>query len=210
MPEDAERKGLGTPATRASIIEKLITCGFVERKKTKKGASLIPAHIGVSLITVLPEQLQSPLLTAEWEHKLKMVEHGEMEADAFMAEIKNMVRELVNTYRVIDGAKVLFPSEYEVVGKCPRCGGDITEKKKGFFCEENDCRFGIWKDNNYLVSKKIVPTKKLISILLKEGKVPLKNIYSERTGKYFDAILTLSDDGTHPVFGLEFEKKKRR
>ena len=210
MPEDAERKGLGTPATRASIIEKLITCGFVERKKTKKGASLIPARIGVSLITVLPEQLQSPLLTAEWEHKLKMVEHGEMDADAFMAEIKNMVRELVNTYQVIDGAKVLFPSEYEVVGKCPRCGGDITEKKKGFFCEENDCRFGIWKDNNYLVSKKIAPTKKLISILLKEGRIPLKNIYSERTGKYFDATLTLTDDGTHPVFGLEFEKKKHK
>ena len=210
MPEDAERKGLGTPATRASTIEKLISTGFVERKKTKKGASLVPARTGVSLITVLPEQLQSPLLTAEWEHKLKMVEHGEMSAAAFMAEIEGMVKDLVSTYQVIDGAEVLFPSGHEVVGKCPRCGGDVTENKVGFFCEDSSCRFGVWKNNNYLVSKKIVPTKKLISILLKEGRIPLKNIYSERTGKYFDATLTLTDDGTHPVFGLEFEKKKHK
>ena len=210
IPEDAERKGLGTPATRASIIEKLISTGFVERKKNKKGVSLIPARTGVSLITVLPEQLQSPLLTAEWEHKLKMVEHGEMSAAAFMAEIEGMVKDLVSTYQVIDGAEVLFPSGHEVVGKCPRCGGDVTENKVGFFCEDSNCRFGIWKNNNYLVSKKIAPTKKLISILLKEGRIPLKNIYSERTGKYFDATLTLTDDGTHPVFGLEFEKKKHK
>ena len=210
MPEDAERKGLGTPATRASIIEKLISTGFVERKKTKKGASLVPARTGVSLITVLPEQLQSPLLTAEWEHKLKMVEHGEMSAAAFMAEIEGMVKDLVSTYQVIDGAEVLFPSGHEVVGKCPRCGGDVIENKNGFFCEEKECHFGIWKDNKYLVTKKIAPTKKLISILLKEGRIPLKNIYSERTGKYFDATLTLTDDGTHPVFGLEFEKKKHK
>ena len=130
MPDDAERKGLGTPATRAGIIEKLIATGFVERKKAKKTVSLIPAHSGISLITVLPEQLQSPLLTAEWEHKLKMVEHGELDADAFMAEISLMVSELVKTYSVIKGAEVLFPSGRDVIGKCPRCGGDVTESKK--------------------------------------------------------------------------------
>ena len=138
MPEVAERKGLGTPATRAGIIEKLIATGFVERKKAKKAVNLIPANTGVSLITVLPEQLQSPLLTAEWENKLKMVEHGELDADAFMAEISLMVNELVKTYSVIKGAEVLFPSGRDVVGKCPRCGGDVTESKKGFFCEGND------------------------------------------------------------------------
>lgn len=91
-----------------------------------------PANTDISLITVLPEQLQSPLLTAEWEHKLKMVEHGGLDADAFMAEISLMVNELVKTYSVIKGAEVLFPSDRDVVGKCPRCGGDVTESKKAF------------------------------------------------------------------------------
>ena len=169
MPDDAERKGLGTPATRAGIIEKLIATGFVERKKAKKTVSLIPAQTGVSLITVLPEQLQSPLLTAEWEHKLKMVENGELDADTFMAEISLMVNELIKTYSVIKGAEVLFPSGRDVIGKCPRCGGDVTESKKGYFCETNDCRFGLWRDNKFLAEKKISLSKKMAATLLKSG-----------------------------------------
>ncbi len=207
MPDDAERKGLGTPATRAGIIEKLIATGFVERKKAKKTVSLIPAHSGVSLITVLPEQLQSPLLTAEWEHKLKMVEHGELDADAFMAEISVMVSELVKTYSVIKGAEVLFPSGRDVIGKCPRCGGDVTESKKGFFCETNDCRFGLWRDNKFLTGKKITMTKKMAATLLKDGKIPVKGIYSEKTGKTYDATLVLSDDGEKTIYSLDFGKK---
>lgn len=207
MPDDAERKGLGTPATRADIIEKLIATGFVERKKAKKTVSLIPAHSGVSLITVLPEQLQSPLLTAEWEHKLKMVEHGELDADAFMAEISLMVSELVKTYSVIKGAEVLFPSGRDVIGKCPRCGGDVTESKKGFFCETNDCRFGLWRDNKFLTGKKITMTKKMAATLLKDGKIPVKGIYSEKTGKTYDAMLVLSDDGEKTIYSLDFGKK---
>ena len=207
MPDDAERKGLGTPATRAGIIEKLIATGFVERKKAKKTVSLIPAHSGVSLITVLPEQLQSPLLTAEWEHKLKMVEHGELDADAFMAEISLMVSELVKTYSVIKGAEVLFPSGRDVIGKCPRCGGDVTESKKGFFCETNDCRFGLWRDNKFLTGKKIAMTKKMAATLLKDGKIPVKGIYSEKTGKTYDATLVLSDDGEKTIYSLDFGKK---
>ena len=207
MPDDAERKGLGTPATRAGIIEKLIATGFVERKKAKKTVSLIPAHSGVSLITVLPEQLQSPLLTAEWEHKLKMVEHGELDADAFMAEISLMVSELVKTYSVIKGAEVLFPSGRDVIGKCPRCGGDVTESKKGFFCETNDCRFGLWRDNKFLTGKKITMTKKMAATLLKDGKIPVKGIYSEKTGKTYDATLVLSDDGEKTIYSLDFGKK---
>jgi DNA topoisomerase-3 len=207
MPDDAERKGLGTPATRAGIIEKLIATGFVERKKAKKSVNLVPAHTGVSLITVLPEQLQSPLLTAEWEHKLKMVEHGELDADAFMAEISRMVSELVKTYSVIKGAEVLFPSGRDVIGKCPRCGGDVTESKKGFFCETNDCRFGLWRDNKFLTGKKITMTKKMAATLLKDGKIPVKGIYSEKTGKTYDATLVLSDDGEKTIYSLDFGKK---
>lgn len=207
MPDDAERKGLGTPATRAGIIEKLIATGFVERKKAKKTVSLVPAHTGVSLITILPEQLQSPLLTAEWEHKLKMVEHGELDADAFMAEISRMVSDLVKTYSVIKGAEVLFPSGRDVIGKCPRCGGDVTESKKGFFCESNDCRFGLWRDNKFLTGKKITLTKKMVATLLKDGKIPVKGIFSEKTGKSYDATLVMSDDGAKTIYSLDFGKK---
>ena len=207
MPDDAERKGLGTPATRAGIIEKLIATGFVERKKSKKSVNLVPAHTGVSLITVLPEQLQSPLLTAEWEHKLKMVEHGEMDADAFMAEISLMVNELVKTYSVIKGAEVLFPSGRDVIGKCPRCGGDVTESKKGFFCETNDCRFGLWRDNKFLTGKKITMTKKMAATLLKNGHIPVKGIFSEKTGKSYDATLVMTDDGTKTLYSLDFSKE---
>ena len=207
MPEDAERKGLGTPATRAGIIEKLIATGFVERKKAKKNVTLVPAHVGVSLITVLPEQLQSPLLTAEWEHKLKMVEHGEMDADVFMAEISLMVNDLVKTYSVIKGAEVLFPSGRDVIGKCLRCGGDVTESKKGFFCECNDCRFGLWRDNKFLTGKKITLSKKMVAELLKNGRVPVKGIFSEKTGKSYDAVLTVSDDGEKTIYALDFGKE---
>ena len=206
MPDDAERKGLGTPATRAGIIEKLIATGFVERRKAKKSVNLIPANTGISLITVLPEQLQSPLLTAEWEHKLKMVEHGELDADAFMAEISLMVNELVKTYSVIKGAEVLFPSGRDVVGKCPRCGGDVTESKKGFFCETNACRFGLWRDNKFLTAKKITLSKKMATALLKDGEIPVKGIFSEKTGKSYDATLVLHDDGVKTVYSLDFDK----
>lgn len=207
MPDDAERKGLGTPATRASIIEKLIATGFVERKKAKKTVSLIPAQTGVSLITVLPEQLQSPLLTAEWEHKLKMVENGEMNADTFMAEISLMVNELIKPYSVIKGAEVLFPSGRDVIGKCPRCGGDVTESKKGYFCETNDCRFGLWRDNKFLAGKKISLSKKMAATLLKNGRIPVKGIFSEKTGKSYDAALVMTDDGTKTLYSLDFSKE---
>ena len=206
MPDDAERKGLGTPATRAGIIEKLIATGFVERKKAKKTVSLIPAQTSVSLITVLPEQLQSPLLTAEWEHKLKMVENGELDADTFMAEISLMVNELIKTYSVIKGAEVLFPSGRDVIGKCPRCGGDVTESKKGYFCETNDCRFGLWRDNKFLAEKKISLSKKMAATLLKSGRIPVKGIFSEKTGNSYDATLVMTDDGTKTLYSLDFGK----
>lgn len=187
-------------------IEKLIATGFVERKKAKKTVSLVPAQTGVSLITVLPEQLQSPLLTAEWEHKLKMVERGELDAETFMAEISLMVNELIKTYSVIKGAEVLFPSGRDVIGKCPRCGGDVTESKKGFFCETNDCRFGLWRDNKFLTGKKISLSKKMAATLLKNGRIPVKGIFSEKTGKSYDATLVMTDDGTKTLYSLDFGK----
>ena len=209
MPEEAERKGLGTPATRAAIIEKLVATGFVERKRAKKAVSLVPAHTGVSLITVLPEQLQSPLLTAEWEYRLQQVERGELSPDEFMTGIADMLTELVKTYKVISGAEVLFPSGREVIGKCPRCGSDVTESKKGFFCEKNDCRFGLWRDNKFFAAKRAALTKKVAAALLADGRVKLTGLYSEKTGGTYDATAVLEDTGESVRFRLEFDKGAR-
>ncbi len=206
MPDDAERKGLGTPATRAGILEKLVSAGFVERKKNKKAVNLIPQEVGISLITVLPEQLQSPLLTAEWENRLKEIEHGNLLPDSFMDGISQMVSELARDYEVVDGADVLFPSGRPVVGKCPRCGGSVTESKTGFFCERQSCRFGLWKDNRYLSAKHIVLTKKMAEGLLKDGKTFVSGMYSEKTGKNYSAYIVLSDDGQKTSYSLEFDK----
>ena len=210
MPEEAERKGLGTPATRAAIIEKLVATGFVERKRAKKAVSLVPAHTGVSLITVLPEQLQSPLLTAEWEYRLQQVERGELSPDEFMTGIADMLTELVKTYQVISGAEVLFPSGREIIGKCPRCGSDVTESKKGFFCEKNDCRFGLWRDNRFFAAKRAALTKKVAAALLAEGRVKLTGLYSEKTGGTYDATAVLEDTGESVRFRLEFDKGARK
>ena len=206
MPEDAERKGLGTPATRAAILEKLVATGFVERKKSKKTASLIPTHAGISLITVLPEQLQSPLMTAEWEHRLKEIERGEEFPETFMQGIRDMVCELVKTYKTVLGADVLFPSGRAVVGKCPRCGSDVTESKKGYFCERRSCKFGLWRDNRFLAAKKISLTKKMASSLLAQGRAYASGIYSEKTGKTYDAFIVLEDDGARSSYKLDFMK----
>ena len=210
MPEDAERKGLGTPATRAAILEKLVATGFVERKKSKKTVSLIPTHAGIYLITVLPEQLQSPLMTAEWEHRLKEIERGEEAPETFMQGIRDMVCELVKTYKTVLGADVLFPSGRAVVGKCPRCGSDVTESKKGYFCERNDCHFGLWRDNRFLAAKKINLTKKMAETLLKDGKTYASGIFSEKTGKTYDAYIVLEDDGQRSAYKLEFSKESRK
>ena len=204
MPEDAERKGIGTPATRAGILEKLVSTGFVERRKQKKATNLIPTQIGVSLITVLPEQLQSPLLTAEWEHQLKEVERGEVKPSEFMDGICNMLRDLVGTYKVIDGSQVLFPSDRETVGKCPRCGGAVTERKQGFFCENAGCRFALWKNSKFFTAKKKNLTKTVAASLLKDGRVKLTGCYSEKTGKTYDATVVMEDTGEKTNFKLVF------
>lgn len=208
MPEDAERKGLGTPATRAAILEKLVSAGFVERRKSKKIIQLLPTPTAVSLITVLPEQLQSPLLTADWEYRLKEIERDEAEPEDFMTEICAMLRELVSTYQAVPGAEVLFPSRYETVGKCPRCGGPVAEMQKGFCCQTRDCKFAIWKNNRFFEAKRKTVTKAVAQSLLKDGRVQLKGCYSEKTGKTYDATVILDNDGKKVDFKLEFAPKK--
>ncbi len=208
MPEDAERKGLGTPATRAGILEKLVSTGFLERKKSKKQVQLMPSHDAVSLITVLPEQLQSPLLTADWEYRLGEIERGELTGAEFMSEISTMLCELVETYQVIKGTEYLFTPPREVVGKCPRCGGEIAEMQKGFFCQSESCKFAIWKNNKWWAAKKKQPTKQIVTALLKDGRASVKGLYSEKADKTYDATVVLEDDGTYANFKLEFDQKK--
>ena len=208
MPEDAERKGLGTPATRAGILEKLVSAGFLERKKSKKIVQLMPSHDAVSLITVLPEQLQSPLLTAEWEYRLGEIECGELPPEDFMAGISAMLRELVGTYQVIKGTEHLFSPPREVVGRCPRCGGEVAEMQKGFFCQNEASRFAIWKNNKWWAAKKKQPTKVVVAALLKDGRARLTGCYSEKTGKTYDATVVLEDDGQYVSFRLEFDRQK--
>ena len=204
MPDDAERKGIGTPATRSGIIEKLVSSGFVERKKSKKMVNLLPTSTGTALITVLPEQLQSPQLTAEWEHRLKEIERGEIVPDSFMDGITAMLGELMQTYKPIPGAEVLFPSGREVVGKCPRCKADVTETPKGFFCENRACSFALWKNSKFFTAKKKTLTKTLAATLLKDGRAPLKGCYSEKTGKTYDTVILLEDDGQRVSYKMVF------
>ena len=208
MPEDAERKGLGTPATRAGILEKLVSAGFLERKKNRKTVQLLPSHDAVSLITVLPEQLQSPLLTAEWEYRLGEIERGQLAPEEFLDGISTMLKDLVGTYQVIKGTEYLFTPPREVVGKCPRCGGEVAELQKGFFCQNDSCKFAIWKNNKWWAAKKKQPTKAVVSALLNDGRVRVTGLYSEKTGKTYDATVVLEDDGQYANFKLEFDQRK--
>ena len=207
MPEDSEHRGLGTPATRAAILEKLVANGFVERKKSKKTVHLIPTHAAYSLITVLPEQLRSPKLTTEWEQKLRMVENGEFSADDFLSGISDMVSDLTANYKVVSGAEVLFPSGREVIGRCPRCGSEVTESRKGFFCENHDCHFALWRDNKFFKMKHMTLMKTQAVELLKSGKVFVKGLYSEKTGKLYDAWVVLDDNGEFIRYRVEFERR---
>ena len=206
IPDDAERKGLGTPATRAAIIEKLVAAGFVERK----GKSLIPTKAGINLVTVLPEPLTSPMLTAEWEQRLTAIAKGEADPGGFLDGIRDMVCDLVKTYSQIseDGQK-LFAPEKEVIGVCPRCGKPVYEEKKNFSCSDRACGFVLWKNDRFWTSRKKELTKKMAADLLKKGRTNVKGMWSEKKGSAYDAAVILDDTGGKYInFKLEFPKRK--
>jgi DNA topoisomerase-3 len=210
MPEDAERKGLGTPATRASIIENLVKSEFL----TRKDKTLLPTVRGVNLIKILPESVKSAQMTAQWETRLKAVEHGVMPADAFMASINEFVTGLVETHSAPQAEhKALFPSNKqtgEIVGCCPRCGSNVSERQKGFFCENKACKFGLFRENRFFTSKKKTITKPIAVALLSEGRIYIKGLVSEKTGKPYNATVALDDTGDGYVgFKLEFEERKK-
>ena len=192
MPDDAERRGLGTPATRAAIIEKLLSAGFAERK----GKSLVPTKDGINLAVILPDILKSPLLTADWESRLTEIAKGAADPEGFMRDITQMTRELVKTYSHIDeDGKRLFAPDKESVGICPRCKSPVYEGKKNYYCSDRSCRFVMWKNDKFFESRKTAFTKKIAAALLKDGKAKVKGLFSERTGKTYDGTVLLCDTG---------------
>ena len=205
IPEDAERKGLGTPATRAGIIEKLVAAGFVERK----AKSLIPTQDGINLISILPEPLTSPMLTAEWEQQLTEIARGAASSDTFLDGIRDMVRTLVSDHsQVSEEGRTLFAPERESVGVCPRCEKPVYEGKKNFACSDRSCGFVLWKDDRFWISRKKVLTAKMAADLLKKGRVQVKGMWSEKKGVAYDAAVLLDDTGEKYVhYKLEFQKK---
>lgn len=212
---DVERKGLGTPATRAGIIEKLVKTGFIERKESKKIKNLLPTEKGINLITVLPDVIKSPALTAEWESKLKQVERGELSDTGFMKGIEELTCSLVKANTAANPDYLsLFTSpnkqQGKLIGVCPRCGNEVHEGKKGFFCANKACQFSLWKDNKFFTSKKKKLTTDIVTALLKDGRVSITGLYSEKTGKTYNAVVILDDSGDKWVnFKLEFEQKKK-
>ena len=203
MPEDAERQGIGTPATRAAIIEKLVAKGFLERKGDKKTKVLLPTDKGKALITVMPEEVQSADMTADWETKLLRVERGEMEPKTFMTEINDMISSLVNTTEAVKGASALMKNK--VIGVCPNCGNSVVEREKGYFCENRECRFVLWKDNAFFKRLGKRMDAHVADRLLRDGRVRLKDCKSSK-GKTYNATVLLSTEADgRSKFSLEFE-----
>ena len=210
-PEDAERKGLGTPATRAGTLEKLVDVGFVVRRGEQKAKTLYPTEKAAALIAVLPENLRSPMMTAQWEQRLKRIEHGQEEAAGFMDDIVRMVTELVQSAKPVPDAQKLFPSDRPSVGTCPCCGAAVTETAKGFFCESRICRFGIWKDNRFFAQIGQSVNKSVVEALIRDGAAKLKGLRSKKTGRRYDATLKMmcGEQGV-PRFQLEFEREEEK
>ena len=203
MPEDAERQGIGTPATRAATIEKLVQKGFLERKGDKKTKVLLPTDKGKALITVMPEEIQSADMTADWETKLLRVERGEMEPETFMTEINDMISSLVNTTEAVKGASALMKNK--VIGVCPNCGKSVVEREKGYFCENKECRFVLWKDNAFFKRLGKRMDAHVADKLLRDGRVRLKDCKSAKGKVYNATVLLDTESDGRCKFTLEFE-----
>ena len=203
MPDGVERQGIGTPATRAATIEKLVQKGFLERKGNKKTKVLLPTDKGKALITVMPEEIQSAEMTADWETKLLQIERSEMEPETFMTEIKEMISSLVTTTEAVKGANALMKNK--IIGVCPNCGKPVVEREKGWFCENRECRFVLWKDNAFLKRLGKRMDAHVADKLLRDGRVRLKDCKSAK-GKTYNATVLLSCEADgRSKFSLEFE-----
>ena len=202
--DDTEKKGLGTPATRAGIIEKLVKGGYAERK----GKSIVPTKDGLNLVCVLPEQITSPSMTAEWENTLMQIERGQADGDKFLAGIVDMTASLVKAYPFLSDAEAnRFDSGKEVIGKCPRCGSPVYVGKGNYYCSSKECSFCLWEDNKFFSSKKKKLTKKIAKELLDKGWCRVTGLYTPKRPQLYDAIIRLDDTGGKYVsFKMEFDR----
>lgn len=189
--------------------EKLVQKGFIERRGDRKTKFLCSTDKGNALVTVVPEQIQSPSMTADWEEKLLKMEHGEYDSDAFMGEISSMVSGLVKTYEAVKGADVLMQPERKVIGSCPACGSDVCETAKGWFCRDKGCKFALWKENRFFQTLGKQMTEELAKQLVNQGKARLTHCYSRKSNRYYDTTVHVEtgEDGA-AAFKLEFGGKK--
>lgn len=204
---ETEKKGLGTPATRASIIEKLVSSGYAQRK----GKQILPSTEGKELVKVMPEYLKSAVMTAEWENRLLMMEKGQITDIQFMGEITSLVRKILEVCREIpEEERRRFQTEREVIGKCPVCGCDVFEGKQNFYCSNRQCDFALWKENRFLGSMEKNLDKKMAREFLDKACTHVKGLYSKKKDMKFDADLLLTLEDGKPRFHLEFPKKKKK
>lgn len=204
---ETEKKGLGTPATRASIIEKLVSSGYAQRK----GKQILPSTEGKELVKVMPEYLKSAVMTAEWENQLLMMEKGQITDTQFMGEITFLVRKILEVCREIpEEERRRFQTAREVIGKCPVCGCDVFEGKQNFYCSNRQCDFALWKENRFLGSMEKNLDKKMARELLDKACTHVKGLYSKKKDMKFDADLLLTLEDGKPRFHLEFPKKKKK
>ncbi len=213
MPDDVERKGLGTPATRAGIIESLIKDSQVERKGNGKTKYLMPTALGKALIAVVSEKLKSPAMTAEWEQRLKAIEDGQEDPEAFLKDVTDLLQTLCQTEDPKPGTEQLFPTNYKVIGMCPHCGNRVIEIEKLniWKCQNPRCSFKLWKNNRYFSKLGVTMTKEIAAALVQERQTVLHNLRSEKTGREYDAVILLDTDAAgNAKFSMHFPKKKER
>ena len=205
--EESARRGLGTSATRAGIIEKLIRTELMARQGGRKTKTLQPTEKGRQLIAILPETIRSPRMTAEWEHRLALIEKGEAAPNAFLQDITDYTSKLVESHEQEASNSIERPVNPEPVGPCSRCGTAVLEGDRRYACSNPACQFTLWKDNRFFTEKKVKLTRALLATLLKDGQAPLKNLYSAKTGRTYDAVVLLDDTGGQYVnFRLQFEE----
>ena len=205
LTEEVERSGLGTPATRASIIEKLIKAGFVKREKK----NLVVTENGADLISVMPNIIKSASMTAEWENALSLISQGKFTVQQFMADIEKLINDVISVAKDnVDEIKVTT-TRGEIIGTCPRCGKNVVVTPKAYSCEDRACGFAIWKDNKFFSNAKKTLTKEMASALIKNGKIPMKGLYSQKTGKTYDAVVCLEDTGKYVNFKPAFKPEKK-
>ena len=207
LTEDTEKKGIGTPATRAGIIEKLISSGFVSRDKK----NLLPTNDGNVLITVLPDEIKSPAMTAQWEMQLNQIARGEADAGGFLQGIIQMLKELISRYSGVSEkqkGQFSYGTKKESLGNCPRCGKPVYEGQKNFYCSDRKCQFALWKNDRFFESQGKKMDAGTVKKLLTKGKIHYKDLRSQKTGRTYEATVVMADSGEGYVkFNLEFPQR---